>query len=57
MFNKKEYDKEFKKKNYMRIYLSFNKEKDKDIIEVLKAQKNKPDYIRNLIKNDLKKEK
>ena len=41
---------------YQRIIIYFNKEKDKDIIEKLKRCKSKPEYLRKLIRDDLKNE-
>lgn len=55
-FDKNKYDQEFKKINYQRIHLMINK-KNIDLINFLNSKKNKTEYILNLIKNDMKKEK
>lgn len=55
-FDKKKYDQEFKKINYYRLHLMINK-KNIDLINFLESKKNKTEYILNLIKNDMKKEK
>lgn len=41
-----------RKNLYQRITFYFNKDKDKEIIDILKNSENKTDYIRQLIRND-----
>lgn len=45
---------EFNKKNIKQIMLKFNKEKDADIIEYLQIVPNVTDYVRNLIREDIR---
>ena len=47
--------KKYEKKNVTQIKFSFNNVTDKDIIEHIKNQKNKQGYIKQLIREDMKK--
>ena len=49
--------KKYERKNVTQIKFSFNNVTDKDIIEHIKNQKNKQGYIKQLIKEDIKKRK
>jgi len=49
--------KKYERKNVTQIKFSFNNETDKDIIEHIKSQKNKQGYIKQLIREDMKKRK
>lgn len=53
--NRTAYFRNRQKTLYKRYAIYFNLEKDKDIIEALNSCKSKPDYIRKLIREDLKK--
>lgn len=47
--------KKYEKKNVTQIKFSFNNVTDKDIIEHIKSQKNKQGYIKQLIREDMRK--
>ena len=55
--NKKEYDVQFLKNHYKRVHIILHTEKDKDIIEYLQKQDSVNQYIKNLIRNNIKKTK
>ena len=50
------YFKEWQKKNIAQISLKFSLENDKDILEQLSNQPSKIDYIRKLVRDDIKKQ-
>ena len=52
--NKKDYDIKYAKEKSKRIYLLLNKEKDKDIIEILEKTNNKQGFIKELIRASIK---
>lgn len=54
---KKDYDVQFMREHYKRIHILLNHEKDKDIIEYLQKQDSVNQYIKNLIRNNIKKSK
>lgn len=56
-FDKKKYDQEFIKNNYVEFRIKLNKNKDLEIINFLNSQQNKTSYLKKLIENDMKKEK
>ncbi len=45
---------DYKKKNIRRILLEFRKDSEADLIQHLDSQPSKNDYIRKLIRNDMK---
>lgn len=47
--------KKYERKNVTQIKFSFNNATDKDIIEHIKSQKNKQGYIKQLIREDMRK--
>jgi serine protease inhibitor len=49
--------KKYERKNVTQIKFSFNNETDKEIIAHIKSQKNKQGYIKQLIKEDMRKQK
>lgn len=51
---KLQYITQYTKDNYKQIKLNFNLESDKDILEKLEAVESKADYIRQLIRKDIK---
>lgn len=53
--SKKDYDMEYAKANVKRIVLALNKEKDKDIIELLE-NRNVNGFIKELLREYIKKE-
>lgn len=57
MEKRTKYFNEYKKKNYKRINVIFDLRKDKDIIEHLEKCKSKTQYLRNLIRDDMLKNK
>lgn len=54
-FNKAEYDKKFHRENFKSYGLKLSKKTDADIIDALDQQENKTDYIKKLIREDLRK--
>lgn len=56
-FDKKKYDQEFIKNNYIEFRIKLNKNKDLEIINFLNSKQNKTSYLKSLIENDMKKEK
>ena len=53
----REYQKEFNKKNYIGFSIRLEKQKDKDVIEYLQSRDSITKYIRQLILDDMKKNK
>ena len=47
----------YDKDNTKRLYIKLNKNNDKDILEHLDTQSNKQGYIKDLIRNDIKKDR
>lgn len=56
-FDKQKYDQEWFKKNRTRFNVSFSNEKDKDVIEHLRKQKNRLDFLRRVIRKDIEESK
>lgn len=53
--NKLAYNQEFTKANYKQVNLMLHKGNDADIIEFLNRQQNKNGYLKDLIRQDMKK--
>ena len=53
-FNRKEYDRDYKKTNYIRYFFRVRKD-DKEFIDFLEKQENKTAYITGLIRKDMQK--
>lgn len=53
-FNKKEYDKNFNKEKTKMIGIRFHLHNEKDMIDFLETRKPYSDYIKKLIKKDMK---
>ena len=53
-FNQSQYINEWKRINNKQYAFRFNKESDKDVIEKLDSKEDKTDYIRQLIRKDIK---
>lgn len=51
--NKRKYTKEWQKKHNKVFVFQLNIEKDKKIIDLLKSQKNKNDFIKKLLKKEI----
>lgn len=51
--SKKDYDLKYQKANIKRVYLTLNKERDKDIIEFLGKQNNVNGTLKSLIRRDM----
>ena len=51
--SKKDYDLKYQKANIKRVYLTFNKEHDKDIIEFLGKQNNVNGRLKSLIRREM----
>lgn len=49
----KKAQKKYLKKTYKQYLIRFNKEKDKEVIEILNHKKNKNSYLVHLIKKDI----
>ena len=54
VFNKKEYDINYNKKNILQKLIKFNKIHDKEIIEYIQTKDNFNKYIHDLIEKDMK---
>ena len=52
-FDQNKYIQDYMKKTYVRISVLLNKKSDADIINYLDKQKNKNQYIKNLIRKDI----
>lgn len=53
--NKIKYNAKYTQEHYRQIKLNFNIESDRDILEQLENVESKADYIRQLIRSDMKK--
>ena len=51
--SKKDYDLKYQKNNIKRVYLTLNKERDKDIIEFLGKQNNVNGTLKSLIRREM----
>lgn len=51
--SKKDYDLKYQKANIKRVYLTLNKERDKDIIEFLEKQNNVNGTLKSLIRREM----
>lgn len=56
-FNQTKYIEKYKKENYKRLVVDFNKVKDKDVLDYLASKDNMNAYIRELIRKDIKRHK
>ena len=54
---KKKADEKWKKANLRQIKFSFNRTGDKDVLDKLDSVENKTEYVRELIRDDIKKVK
>ena len=54
-FNKAEYDNKYIRKNVTRVSVVMSKKHDQDIIEALQNNPSKSSYLKQLIREDLKK--
>lgn len=54
---KKKADEKWKKANLRQIKFSFNRTGDKDVLDKLDSVENKTEYVRELIREDIKKVK
>ena len=54
-FDQVKYITDYSREHYKKVQLTFSKEKDKDIIEKLETVPNKSNYVKELIREDLKK--
>lgn len=55
--SKKDYDLKYQKANIKRVYLTLNKEHDKDIIALLEQQKNVNGFLKELLREHIKEKK
>lgn len=55
-FNQQKYIAEYNRKNYRVVKIRLHREYDKDLIERLEKEKSMQGYIKNLIREDLKRE-
>lgn len=53
-FDQNAYIQKFIKEKYVRLQILLNKETDSDIIEQLDSQTNKSEYVKNLIRADIR---
>ena len=51
---KKKADEKWKKANLKQVKFSFNKSGDKDVLDKLDSVENKTEYVRELIREDIK---
>lgn len=54
-FDQSAYIDQYKREHYKSVAFRVNKETEKDILQKLDSVENKADYIKQLIRNDLKK--
>lgn len=57
MFNKAEYDLQYEREHCYKFGGKFYEKSDHDVIEKLKSVPNRTDYIRQLVRKDIEKEK
>ena len=53
----RDYQNAYKKEHYKMVTFKFNKQNDADIIEKIDSVENKLDYIRELVRADIKRHK
>lgn len=51
--SKKKYDKE----NVFRVAVAFNRKTDPEMTEFIEGKENRPEYIRGLVRDDMRREK
>lgn len=56
-FDKKQYDIQYSKANVRQFLFKLNKQYDQEMIDFLDSQSSKNDYIKQLIKADMEKQK